>query len=985
MSSRVPFLLEVLVPSNESGSNNAAMKVDDRRCYEFSYVFEDELAAQGIILNLPELTEDETAEQGEERRLKLAYARLREKGSHLTAMCLSGGGIRSATFNLGVVQALASLGLLDKLDYLSTVSGGGYIGGWLSSWSKRTVMSPAEKEKSPGQQTASVIQTQDQECRGEGVAKISKMLSHSFPDGNEIPQVRFLRDYSNYLSPRVGLLTVDTWTLFAIYLRNLLVNWLMLVPLFFALLVLPRLYVAYLPGRGDHLDFVCWGFIFGVLGNLCTAMDLPTTAIQWPKGRRASRWLFLPFLILSAHCLSMYWAALDLCWLPGWRMMVIFTGFGALMYWTGWVLPSLLFLKEKRGQWGISLAFQVIALISGAVGGILMYVLSMIVMPAILAITWFPKPAYATLAVPAIMVVYLLSGSVFIVGTNKFTGDDDREWWGRAGAILLLFILVWLAAFLCVIYGPLLVFHDIRETGGKLDGLAKAIGLGGLTGLVTALIGKSKKTPASIKGAEQKENPLATLALQAGALFSIFLLLISLSSAATLLIQGRLSDRPPRGTDLTDYPLPGNFNSAAPQKAPVPPYGLSAKERSHLSIFWTPHYDTLDIFWQLFLIPLGFSILIGWLLDPNRFSLHAMYRARLIRAYLGATRDPQGDGKRNPHPFTGFDPNDDLAMKDLPAKPLHIVNIAWNIVKGKRLGWQERKAMSFTVSKLHCGSAKVGYRPSGQYGASKTSPICLGTAMAISGAAASPNMGYHSSPLITLVMAFFNVRLGWWMGNPKFDTWRRSGPLLGFGPMVRDAFGLTTDKTAYIYLSDGGHFENLGLYEMVRRRCRYIVVGDASCDPHGVFEDLGNAIRKVRVDFGIEIELDLTGLKPVTDCIDGDLRKSAFHFAIGDIKYSQVDGGEEEGKILYIKPSLCADLPGDVYHYARQNGEFPHQSTSDQWFNESQFESYRKLGRLSIESLSAAMRVAEVEPLGGPDRLRAFFQAAETLLKKGTA
>ena len=121
--------------------------------------------------------------------------------------------------------------------------------------------------------------------------------------------------------------------------------------------------------------------------------------------------------------------------------------------------------------------------------------------------------------------------------------------------------------------------------------------------------------------------------------------------------------------------------------------------------------------------------------------------------------------------------------------------------------------------------------------------------MAISGAAASPNMGYHSSPPVGLVMTLFNVRLGWWLGNPARQArpYRREGPRWGpcGGQAVVSRPSATTDDSPYVYLSDGGHFENLGLYEMLRRRCRFIVVIDAGCDPDFTFEDLGNAVRKI--------------------------------------------------------------------------------------------------------------------------------------------
>src|SRR5205823_1044382 len=122
--------------------------------------------------------------------------------------------------------------------------------------------------------------------------------------------------------------------------------------------------------------------------------------------------------------------------------------------------------------------------------------------------------------------------------------------------------------------------------------------------------------------------------------------------------------------------------------------------------------------------------------------------------------------------------------------------------------------------------------------------------------AASPNMGYHSSPIITLLLALFNVRLGWWLGNPGTPgekTYMKDGPPIAIAPFLFEMFGQTTDTRAFVYLSDGGHFENLGLYEMIRRRCGCIVLSDAGCDPNYGFEDLGNAVRKIAIDLGVYI------------------------------------------------------------------------------------------------------------------------------------
>jgi hypothetical protein len=340
----------------------------------------------------------------------------------------------------------------------------------------------------------------------------------------------------------------------------------------------------------------------------------------------------------------------------------------------------------------------------------------------------------------------------------------------------------------------------------------------------------------------------------------------------------------------------------------------------------------------------------------NRFSLHALYRNRIIRAFLGASNPD-----RRPNAFTGLDENDNLRVHEMWPRmkagqwpkigprnwrPFHVINIALNVVSTEKLAWQERKAESFTVTPLHSGSSALRYRDSKEYGGG----ISLGTAVAISGAAASPNMGYHSSPPLAFLMTLFNVRLGWWLGNPGTagaHSYKLDGPSWAIAPLLNEMFGQTTDDRAYVYLSDGGHFENLALYEMVRRRCRFVLVVDAGCDKNFDFEDLGNAVRKVALDLGVRITFHgLSAMQFRVAKTDLDLPLAPPVHAVGTIHYRDADGGGEDGIILYLKPSFHGNRIHNVgiRNYAAANPDFPHQSTGDQWFSEAQFESYRALG-----------------------------------------
>jgi hypothetical protein len=421
------------------------------------------------------------------------------------------------------------------------------------------------------------------------------------------------------------------------------------------------------------------------------------------------------------------------------------------------------------------------------------------------------------------------------------------------------------------------------------------------------------------------------------------------------------------------------------------------------------------------------GVALSWRVDINLFSLYGFYRNRLTRCYLGATRSPN----RQPQPFTGFDPDDDLPLHRLgrisggghleSQRPYHIVNTALNLVHGKDLEWQQRTAASFTFTPKFCGfelpptSDSGGQADQGaktpmeqedapcrahsldgdaQRDADRSGPpvrgcfrptartmdqegAWLGVALAISGAAASPNMGYHSSPALAFLMTVFNVRLGRWCGNPvDASAWTRPGPLVAAWRLLRELLGLTTSTSRYVYLSDGGHFENLGLYELVRRRCRFVVACDAGQDQNLTFEDLGNAIRKCYADLGVPIEVNVAPLRP-----RGEERRSEWHCAVGTIRYDLRDPDAVPGVLLYLKPSLIGDEPADVLHYASTDPTFPHQTTNDQWFDESQFESYRKLGyHIGKCVLGNAKEMAESEADRSPEQQTEVFGDVEGLI-----
>ena len=181
----------------------------------------------------------------------------------LMGLAFSGGGIRSATFNLGVLQALAELKLLKEFDYLSTVSGGGYIGSWLTAWVARADAENRKRELDQKAKTGEAVR------HTPGIETVQQRLSPSLDPANEPEQIRFLRNYSNYLTPKTGLLSTDTLAAIATYLRNFILNLVILSAGLGAILLLPR--VAAFLGVALQ-DYPVATLSVGLIANMFTAL-----------------------------------------------------------------------------------------------------------------------------------------------------------------------------------------------------------------------------------------------------------------------------------------------------------------------------------------------------------------------------------------------------------------------------------------------------------------------------------------------------------------------------------------------------------------------------------------------------------------------------------------------------------------------------------------------------------------------------------------
>jgi hypothetical protein len=574
---------------------------------------------------------------------------------------------------------------------------------------------------------------------------------------------------------------------------------------------------------------------------------------------------------------------------------------------------------------------------------------------------WKPSSAYyvwyAYVFGPALVLLgNTLAVVVFIGLVGRSSADWRREWWTRFGAWLSISGAVFLAVGIAAIfsYGIVVWLFDaagkeINEVGWWKIAGAVVAWLG--SALAGSLAGNSEKT----RGNQGSSSNALQWVAQIGAVIFIVGAVLALSGLLhKILVQIFMNN-----------PLASWWEDLACLL-----YGGSAPLRAESSCVAT---RMLPYFWTVLLLLVGIAWLFSWRFDLNTFGLNQFYRNRLVRCYLGATRwEP---GARNPDRFTGFDDKDDFDVTRLRYSPppvskgasgedgqpfrgpFPIINCTLNLGGSSDLSVKTRQSASFIVTPFHCGSSRprVGFA-SLATDRKFADGVSLGEALSVSGAAASPNMGYNTSPLVAILLTMFNVRLAWWFPNPglkssPFDSGALSG-LANAEYLAEEFLGLADETSHYVNVSDGGHFENLGIYELVRRRTKVIICSDAECDPALGFGSLGNVIRICETDFKAKIDIDVDSIRKQDD------GTSRAHCAVGKITYRN----GSKGYLIYLKASITGDEDTNITQYREEHPDFPHQTTADQFFTEDQFESYRQLG---YHTAKLAFRDVESETAAG--------------------
>ena len=351
-------------------------------------------------------------------------------------------------------------------------------------------------------------------------------------------------------------------------------------------------------------------------------------------------------------------------------------------------------------------------------------------------------------------------------------------------------------------------------------------------------------------------------------------------------------------------------------------YGLAAFAYHlvfHLEIVETP------LFWGFF----AFALVLASLASVNRTSMHGYYLAQLAQAFF----------------YTGKPVIEDIPLAAIApdsGAPLPLLNTTLATVNSARPLARFRLGESFTLSPLFSGCPATGFARTAHF---QTGRLTLGEAVTTSGAAVDPDTAQTANRALSILLTLLNFRLGFWVQHP-----RRAGEHFGRMPfwlIFRELFAKGLEENASsLHLTDGGHFENLGVYELLRRECPLIIASDAGGDPQTQLGDLGLLLQRAQADFGCEIRLDTRELLEQ----DNGLHTSCC--ALGSIDYAS----GRSGRILYVKSLLTSQSSTQVISFSRLDSSFPNDGLANQFFDERHLDAYRELGR---ENIRMALRALE--------------------------
>ena len=895
-------------------------------------------------------------------------ARIKEQDP-LVGLALSGGGIRSATFCLGILQVLARRNALRMVDYLSTVSGGGYIGSCLSSLMTVRKNDLPRLNQQPSQWTKT-----------------------RFDLGENMPlarphQVHHLRKHGDFLIARKGLFGRETLRAVGTYLLGLvcslgmgLVALLLLVGLWFLIgwmlggaPLWTTVHESHWPGWRQVVNLASPTTaaalrVFAV--GVAVAAVFALFAFCWPekaghaKGetpeeKAARRWLWFFVFSLSAAVVGL-------------------SGYGALSTTSGErseVDKALWRFEETTAECEEAEVSEPTTEIRDDSIPSANDPKDLSLRPDASTAPRFPYlllPAVGFAgALVALWIVYVL----FALFARPYVWNIRRR--SQFGAMQGICFHLLFVSGVSVALIAALWWYRCLDVGEMTGGMIAVVSF-----LLTRLFARENTDPRQRK--------------------SLFLKLVA----------------------------------AAPRfLLPVVVLLFLVSAFVCCATFMIRQEQYLDVTLILFPYSAIAFVFLGFLVDFNRISPHYFYRDRLAEAYLQteARVQPQGEDRgtlervRDDYALTLRDlheSHDEAGEVRDNCSPYHLILCALNLPGSRDLDRKDRKSDHFIFSRYFCGSRTTGYVPTCRY-RNGTTKLC--TALTISGAAVSSSMGFITSFAKAFATTLFNIRVGYWLDHPNrngvavFESagasddqtslkktselscaaglarWLAdSTPIFWPVYLFRELTASTNANLRLVNLSDGGHTgDNIGLYPLLQRRCRLIIVCDGECDPEYTFSSLANAIRQIYIDENVGVDMDIDQLRPKEknreeDDANDSPEKPQRHFLVGRITYpTRCDDGEPirhplpgdplygeskstEGWIIYLKSSfLDRDEAATVMSYAAYHDDFPHETTADQFFDDDQFEAYRALGAIIARQAFDSAGIDNLSTSGEPKSITA--------------
>jgi hypothetical protein len=762
-----------------------------------------------------------------------------------TGIALSGGGIRSAIFCLGAVQALAKHNVLGNFDYISSVSGGGYVASALQwVWHQNAQSGTSENNFPFGTSERPV-------------------------DLDQAARLKYLRSHGQYLTPDER---ISIWSLTAVVIRTIFLNLVVWIPIGAFLLTVLVVLFRFLEGTAVS------DWLPNIYGSLVGSRWKPDCVSDclWPQ--------------------EVFFGA---CTFAG-LVIVLCFGVWAIAF----SLDTRISPKQESttGNWTRAkyAILGLLCLCSGVLAVLYFTVLRQMstLDPILLAIAFLLAATVAT------------CGVLFILQARAQDASANYRWRRqfevKAGAWLPRITILFALGSV-----PAIPFLLINHGGPFLHVAVTAIGL--VSGMVSAIVGHNA----------QRQQQLPSDSLRWVLMVTSALFIYSIALVSYLFMQL-----------FFDPAL--MFGSAT----------SSLRENTVRGII------------------LGFiaiALVLAWRTNVNYVGLHRFYRDRLMEAFMPddacvranvVGRSPDADRlsiadlwpKRA---AVGNGSDSAVSKRSLPYPIINTNAILMND-EDRKLAW--RGGDSFVLSPLYVGCAATGWESTPRH-VLKHGPLSLASAMAASGAALNANAAYVGAGvtrdrLISMVLMLLNIRLGIWVGRPSE---RQMGKFSREPNHINPAFryGLTragyNRNSKFLELSDGGHFDNLGIYELVRRRLSLILVIDGEDDPSTAMPALYSVARRVQEDFGTVIDLDrkLDDLIPAPAAGYPEGAKFVkFPFFAAPIQYST----RETGVLIYVKLSLFSQVGFGARAYRAQNQTFPHQSTANQFFVPEQIDAYREVG-----------------------------------------